>query len=297
MHKSFAVLTIMTSVALAQSLIPTGISSSCSTFLNQLNDDKTVGACTAALAGATSAFAPGSDATKDPSTTEVASALGGLCDAKIDTVCSDSLIGAKITAFYSACAQELTSNLNADVLRHYDVLYSLGPFRTALCSKDDAGNYCATQSKLPSTTSDSALQKVLTISSSNLVLPNATTIKDSGLLFIFTQATAASPDLCTPCTRKIMNAYSTHESKLPYAPGLGKSTFLSGQASLAQAISNTCGASFLSEAGVVKAAGGLAGGSFTGTDKDGDNSGAFQAGASVLFVSMTAVLFAAFSAL
>lgn len=294
MHRSFAVLTFLTSVALAQTLVPTGISTSCASFLNDLNNDKTIGACTSALTDATSAYAPGSDATKNPSTAGVTSTLTNLCAATVDSACSDSLIGAKITAFYAACSQELTSNVNKDVLRDYDVLYAILPFRTALCAKDDSGNYCTTESKLPATTDQSALQKVLSLTASNFVMPNATTILDSGLLFLFTQATAASNDLCTSCTRKIMNAYTTYEGKMPYGPGLAKSTFLANQPSLYTAISNTCGTSFLTEAGVVKAAGGLAGGTFSDTS---NGAMSVTGGFSMVFASMGAVLFLIFSSL
>jgi len=273
----------MTSVALAQTLIPTGISSSCASFLNDLNNDKSVGACTSALTQATSAFAPGSDATKTPSTASVTTTLTNLCAATIDTACSESLIGAKITAFYSACSADLTSNVNTDVLRDYDVLYTILPFRNALCSKDDAGNYCAVQSKLPSSLDIDTVQKTLTTQD----LPNPATYKDTGLLFLFAQATAASSDLCTSCTRKIMNAYTTYEGKMPYGPGVGKSPFLANQPTLYTAITNTCGTSFLSEAGVVKAAGGLSGGTFS----DSKNA-ATSAGFSMVFASIGAALLA-----
>jgi hypothetical protein len=293
MHKSFAVLTFLTAVALAQNtLIPSNISDTCKTFLNTLDADKTVAACTSALVDATSAYAPGSDATKNPSSAKVTSTLSGLCAASIDTACPDTLIGDKLTSFYSSCKDELTSNVNNDVFRNYEVLYNILPFRTALCTKDDAGNFCAVGSKLPSSTDETTLQKALTVSTSGVVLPSSETIRDSGLLFLFTQATAASSDLCTSCTRKIMNAYTTYEGKQPFGPGLGKSILLANQTTLYTAISNTCGSSFLSEAGVVKAAGGLSGGTFS-------SNGALSvsAGSSLVFASMGAVLYTVLSAL
>jgi len=55
-----------------------------------------------------------------------------------------------------------------------------------------------------------------------------------------------------------MTQYINFESAVPYAPGLNKSSIMSGQSPLYSAISSECGASFMS--GAVQAAGGLSGG-------------------------------------
>lgn len=258
---------MVTSVAFAQAsspLIPSGISQACTDFLNKLNNDKSLSDCTAALVNATSAYAPGSNAATNSSAAKVGSALGGLCTSTIDDTCPDNLFGDKITSFYSACSAELTSNPNADVIRNYDVVYSMIPYRKAVCSKDDAGNYCSTQSKLPDSTDQSLIQKTLALPSTSAgMLPNATTFSNLGLPFLFIQKSAPSSSLCTSCTRKVLNAYLNFESEIPYAPGLGKSPLLSTQVDLYNSVQSTCGSSFLSEAGVVKAAGGLSGGTLS----------------------------------
>jgi len=297
MHKSFAVLSLVASVALAQTtatLIPTGISQPCSDFLNQLNSDKSLSDCTTALVNATSAFAPGSDASTNPSAAKVGTTLTGLCGTSVDDKCADSLIGGKITAFYSTCAAELTSNLNNDVLRNYDVLFAILPFKAAICTKDDSGNYCATQAKLPDSTDQTLIQKILSLPASTnaaALVPNTTTFSNNELPFLFIQKTASSTALCTSCTRNILNAYLNFESKVPYGPGLGKSSLLKSQSDLYTAVQTTCPSGFMSEAGVVKAAGGLSGGTFS--------SGALQvsAGSSFVFGSMSALLFLVFSSL
>lgn len=58
-----------------------------------------------------------------------------------------------------------------------------------------------------------------------------------------------------------MNSFLEFEGSVPYGPGLPKSPLLSEQQDLYQGISKTCGNNFL--AGVVKAAGGLSGGTLS----------------------------------
>jgi len=172
----------------------------------------------------------------------------------------------------------------------YDVLYITMPLRNAVCSKDDSGKYCVTQSKpapATSSASDGGPDKALAgggtymspqAAQANLVnsgpaanarradapalIPNTTTFRNSNLLFLFFRSDLASADLCVTCARNTLTAYINFESSVPYAPGLSASVLLSNQNTLYTAIQNTCGKSFLS--GAVQAAGGLAGGKLTG---------------------------------
>ncbi|KAG5641362.1 hypothetical protein DXG03_005390 [Asterophora parasitica] len=266
MFKSFAIVSLVTTAALAQSSIPSGISSGCSTFLTSLNTDNTLTTCLSSLTSATADYQPGSDASKTPSTAKIGSALSNLCSATVTASCPESLIRGKISDFYSACTAELTSNPNADVINIYDVLYTISPLRAASCSKDDSGNYCLTQAKLP-TSGPTAAQIQQVLSSSN-VSPNTDTFSKYNIPFFFLQPNLPSAELCNVCTRNVLSAYMNFEAKVPYAPGLGKSVLLAHQPELYTGIQNTCGSTFLSGAGV-QAAGGLAGGTLGGSKKSG----------------------------
>jgi hypothetical protein len=163
------------------------------------------------------------------------------------------------------------------VLVMYDVMYTLWPLMTALCSKDDNGSYCATQ--IPSgsglqnaisttgSSTNSLAQNTPTVApraDTTALIPNITAFQISNLPFLFlqpasgNQAALQSSDQCTTCTRNIMTAYINFESDTPYGPGLASSELLGSQQPLYSAITNTCGQTFMS--GVVQAAGGLSGG-------------------------------------
>lgn len=187
-----------------------------------------------------------------------------------------------LTRFYGNCSAELTSNPVTAVKQIYDALYALTPLKIAICSKDDSGKFCATElaasnglknamsaggsSMTPSNIINALAQTSPTASTPALV-PNTTTYQDTNLLFLFLQPTSGSQSAlqsnnqCTACTRNIMTSYMNFESDTPYGPGLDKSGLLAGQQKLYDAITNTCGNSFLS--GAVQAAGGLSGGTLS----------------------------------
>lgn len=172
-------------------------------------------------------------------------------------------MGGIATDFYAACSVEMTSNRNDVVVGIYDTLFVIIPLRNAICAMDDGGNYCSMQAKLPSSTTGTGIQAVLSSPSSAnsaALIPNTTTFHNTNLPFLFLNGSAPKDALCNVCTRKIINAYVAFEASVPYGPGLGKSPLLSNQPSLYTNISTTCGSDFLASTGVVKAAGGLSGG-------------------------------------
>lgn len=264
--KSVAILSVLaTSVYASSPYIPSGISSDCSSFLSTLDSDSSLAACATPLADATSSFA----STSSPaSAAAVSSALSSLCSASASSSCSQSSIRSELATFYSACTAELTgSSANVDVLRMYDELYVLNPLSTAICAKDNQGNYCVNQ--IPAAaTSDSAVSSAigsLTTSQSTLTVPNAASYDASNLLFLFTQPSLNKTDLCTDCTRDVVSAYTNFMSSVPYSMGMSQSPMISGFGALYNGVVNTCGSSFLS--GAVQAAGGLKnGGSSSGAE-------------------------------
>ncbi|KAF8154208.1 hypothetical protein B0H34DRAFT_720855 [Crassisporium funariophilum] len=291
MFKSLAIVTILSSAVWAQNttgtaaptsstanpLIPSGISPGCNAYLTTLNADTSLTSCLSTLTSATSAFAPGSSST--PSSASVTSALNSLCADSVTNTCSESLIRSKITAFYTACTPELTTNKNIAVISLYDVLYAITPLRTSICSKDDGGNWCvmadttttrdvADAVDAPSSVGVSELLALLYTNNGALkrrapttaILPNMTTYHDTNLPFLFFTPALDATKLCTACARHVLTAYINFESNIPYGPGLGSSNLLNTQTALYSAIQSKCPSGFLS--GAVQAAGGLSGGLF-----------------------------------
>ncbi|KJA24960.1 hypothetical protein HYPSUDRAFT_65260 [Hypholoma sublateritium FD-334 SS-4] len=270
-----------TPVATANPLIPTGLSTGCSTFLTGLNSDSNFTTCLNTLTSATSAFAPGSNSTA--SSAAVSSALTGLCSSTVDTACPESNIRTQLTNFFTACSAELTTSNVTDVVKIYDVLYSFLPMRTAACAKADDGSWCV---NAPTTTSREVSEDVagdgssLSVSSLlallytdnsalkrrdsvSAIVPNTTTYHDTYLPFIFFKPTLDATTLCTSCARQVLTAYIDFESNIPYAPGLSSSQILSSQSDLYNAVESKCGSTFLT--GAVQAAGGLGSSSVFGS--------------------------------
>ncbi|KAG9217814.1 hypothetical protein CCMSSC00406_0005184 [Pleurotus cornucopiae] len=295
MIKSIAIAFTAASVVLAQSsassaagsqststspLIPKNISSACTSFLTDFNQDTSLNACTAPLISATQAFAPGGQSTGSPTNAQIVAALNTLCAAGSST-CSDDQIRSHLANFYSACSAELTSQSNPDVVRTYDVLYMLKPLQGALCTKNDNGDFCATKAKLPGSTSAApsglsnavantgpapvdyqkylySEQTLTRRAPAAALIPNTTTYSEINLPFLFLSPNDPTETLCTSCTRSILVSYINFESSVPYAPGLAASPMLNKQPALYTAITDKCGSNFLG--GAVQAAGGLKGG-------------------------------------
>jgi hypothetical protein len=160
-----------------------------------------------------------------------------------------------------------------EVRNIYDVLFSLLPLQTSICSKDDSGDSCV---RGPSTSArdfdeDASLslsEKILAllyIKKDNGALtrrdpdivPNMAAIAQNNLPFLFFTPNLSDAQLCVTCLRQVLTAYINFESNVPYAYGLNNSILLGGQSALYTAVQSKCPANFLS--GVVQAAGGLSG--------------------------------------
>lgn len=261
--------------------------------------------CTAPLNAATAAFGPGANATSSPTSSAISSALDSVCASS----CDDQTLRELLSQFYSGCTPELTSNPNPDVIRTYDVLYALTPFKAALCTKDSNGAYCATEatSSASSATNNqvdivvpsggdspaSSLKKYLWSATTGLkratadttaaLIPNVTTYKDSNLLFFFLKPDTPSAQLCTTCARSVLLSYIQFQTSVPYAPGLGVSPLMGGQGDLYSAMTKTCGATFFT--GGVSAVGGIASGML-------GSSGAKSAASRTQIIGGTAALLA-----
>jgi hypothetical protein len=296
MKSTFAVLSVLVATVIAQSnpLIPSGISDGCSAFLIELNADTTLSQCLDPINAATSQFGPTGDMTTAPSQSTVTDALGQLCSAAPSGSCSDANIRNQLAKFYTSCTEELTgANRNTDVLRNYDVLYTITPFKQAVCAKDDSGNFCVTQinpsggpgtARLAAPNLEQVQQSLWTKIGGDdapapppskraevvqnvdaAYIPNTSTFREDNIAFLFLAPGLQADKLCVSCTRNVLTSYIAFEQSVPYAPGLASSPILGGQPDLYQAITNTCGANFMS--GAVQAAGGLSGGLLSGAER------------------------------
>jgi hypothetical protein len=254
----------------SNSLIPSGISQGCSTFLQNFDADTATFSCLTSLLPALSAYGPGGS-TPPPNATAIAASLDSFCALPS---CPDTVFRSNLAAFQSACSNELmTSGSNQNVIQIYDALYTLIPLQDVVCLKDENGKYCVLESTTAAapgnTTSDivdrsdhetTNIQRRdnSTSNSTQAYSPNEETWTMNNIAFLLLQPSESTQVLCSSCTRQILGTYITFESDAPYAPGLAQSTLLSNQPALYNAVESQCGSAFLG--GAVQAAGGLSNG-------------------------------------
>ncbi|CAO1614311.1 unnamed protein product [Parajaminaea phylloscopi] len=253
----------LTSTSLAQSTtasasssIPTGISQSCSSFLTRLNSDTSIKACTAPLLSATEYYTNATSGTssKSAASTVLSESLSRLCGA--NTGCNSELIKPYLSDFWSSCMTEIKAK-QEKVLALYDVLYLLNPFREAICSQDDHGNYCLTS--VASTTSrrrgledglededeeeesDELADSLVSRQTPDVAGAANDTASVPNIAFLFLQPTAGKDKLCSTCAQNILASYIQFETATPYAIGLSNSEVLSGQSALYKAGKKLCG--------------------------------------------------------
>ncbi|BEI85207.1 hypothetical protein CcaverHIS002_0506080 [Cutaneotrichosporon cavernicola] len=265
-----ALLLASTAFGASSSLIPSGISSGCTTFLESLNADQNLQTCVNPLIQATNAFSPVSG--KNPSSSDLTSALKTMCSA---SGCDQSYVVGKLNEFYSACRSEIDSG-NSKVAELYDVLYVFTPLKGAVCSVDSGSQaYCVNSIRKAGASSNpgpagsksfaSSVNAVAAIANSaadylynaagfskraasqsfaSVVTPNATTYRNTNLPFLFLQPDMTKDQLCTSCTRQIMVNYIKYENGIVYGPGLSNSPILGGQSGLWNGIKTVCGDAF-----------------------------------------------------
>lgn len=139
--KYFVLSLALAALARAQNntLIPSGISSSCTGFLASLNNNTQLQSCITPLINTTSSFSP--TAQTNLSSDDISKTLDTLCKS---STCQDGTIRSWLAEFYNSCNPELTSSTpNAQVRELYDILYVIQPLRSAVCSKNSANqDYC-----------------------------------------------------------------------------------------------------------------------------------------------------------
>ncbi|EIW66090.1 hypothetical protein TREMEDRAFT_41126 [Tremella mesenterica DSM 1558] len=169
-------------------LIPTNITSSCTTFLTSLNSDLTLQSCIGQLINITSAFTPTPSGSPNVSQSDINFALAAMCNDKAK--CQDNVIRGWLSQFWSTCNVELTSSgqSNSQVRDLYDLLYAFNPMVAAVCAIDSANQeYCINEIKQSSSSSSSASSSapsasstgtddVVTGISNNTLLATVTTI-------------------------------------------------------------------------------------------------------------------------
>jgi hypothetical protein len=222
----------------------------------------------------------------------VSSTLNNLCSSSVATACSETSVRTTLAQFNAACASDIASN--ADVKRLYDTIYAVVPFRTALCTKDESGRYCATQvpktsdGKVAGGVTPDVAQKALTSTSNGVTVPNANAFASYNVPFLMISPDLEAKDLCTTCTKNILLGYMDYESTTSYAPGINNSALLVGQSAIYSAVKSKCDEGFLGSG--YSAAGAAGQGILGGFGK----SGAERTGAAVV-ATLGAVAMAVFA--
>ena len=122
-----------------------------------------------------------------------------------------------------------------------------------MCQKDTSGSYCVA-SHSSNTTKRASLDR--RDGSQEVFTPDASLFTSKNVAFLGLESSLSASQLCVPCTREVMNVYTSQLSTIPYAPGIANSVLFGGEPALYDAINQKCGASFLG--GAAQAAGGLA---------------------------------------
>ncbi|KAB5595255.1 transmembrane protein [Ceratobasidium theobromae] len=248
-------------------LVPSSASSACTTFLNSFNTDSSMSSCFGPLLTALAAFDPTTgSASSSASATTIIKTLNTFCSS---TSCSPVTVRNKLTEFKDACGDELTgASPNTVIIKNYDVLYTLIPFKDAICARDVSTQaYCALNVASSSSTAGNSTQNIVLSSeltasrrkrAQTVLVPNTDAYRSNNLMYLFTSPDMNAGQLCTSCTQQIVSKYIAFESSTPYALGLKNSPLLSGQSALWAAMQEKCPASFLTEvsniAGVASAA-------------------------------------------
>ncbi|KAF8517042.1 hypothetical protein BU17DRAFT_67157 [Hysterangium stoloniferum] len=215
--------------------IPSSASQGCQSFLKDFNASPTIQSCLApALAAA---------AAQPPSLTK-------LCDAVNSQGCSATTMRTWLTYFASNCSAELVTTPNEDVKIIYDAMYVSVPFSHAVCATTAAGDFCLNKLANDATVKaasglNNAAQKPLSATDGT---PDADVFTAASILFLGANSNMTSAELCTECTKNILTSYFSYESTTAYSGGLASSPLLGAQNTLYSAVSNTCGAAFLSGA-------------------------------------------------
>ena len=179
-----------------------------------------------------------------------ASALNSVCSTN---ACDPNLVGKQLGLFQLACQAELVTSPNIHVILTYDALYIAGPLQKAICTKDTTSNaYCLSKFSSSSTKRASLDRR----DAQEVFTPDVTQWNQKNVAFLGITGNLSQDQLCVPCTRLVISAYTTQLGNTPYAPGLQNTQLLGSEQALFNAITSKCGASFLN--GQAQAAGGLA---------------------------------------
>lgn len=171
---SFALQTSSASAS-SSTLIPSGLSAGCSTFLTALNSDATLSACVTPLLTATNAAAISSNASS------LATSLDALCAAE---GCSNTFVRGRLTDFYGNCSAELADEGQTAVRSMYDILFTVVPLKEVVCTKDaDSGSYCVSALSANGTAAASSSSTsngtAAATNGTNVVLSNAAAVQGS----------------------------------------------------------------------------------------------------------------------
>ncbi|ORX39169.1 hypothetical protein BD324DRAFT_618715 [Kockovaella imperatae] len=204
------------------SLIPANISSTCNTFLTQLNNDDSLSNCIQPLLNATVQFSPVSNVTLNED--DINTTLGAICNTNAG--CADSTIRQWLSEFYANCQAELTgqSTYSSDVRELYDVLYVANPLKAAVCSVNSANqDYCikdistSEKSGNSSTSSSAASSSASASASASGVASGSLFTKWSPVEFAAANLYITIPQTVSQMTKRMLEYFSPRGEQSPFS--------------------------------------------------------------------------------
>ncbi|PKI83583.1 hypothetical protein MVES1_002592 [Malassezia vespertilionis] len=236
-------------------LIPTNISSTCGTFLTQLDQDNFFQQCTEPLIQATDIYTNATEGNTDAAS--LSESLDSLC--RHSEGCEKSLVRQYISQFWDNCEAELEEN-DPSVMDLYNYIYIFNPFRDAICSRDKKNTYClqslspfmasspqpARRSVAADVVSDDEFwsQIMASIPTSNGTQDAAESL-DPLQVFMFLSPSSSKDMLCSECAQHVLASYIAFEMGSPYALGLDRSDVLQSQQGIYEKARKECGQAFV----------------------------------------------------
>lgn len=230
--------------SLEQSIIPGGLSDSCTSFLMNVDEDGLFSTCTEPLIDAASLYMKASKKNSTAARTALRSTLDDTC--RPSGGCDRALVRQYIAKFWDECADDLETN--AGVKDIYDYIYMFVPFRDAVCARD-GDEYCVLGLVPQNLRAIKQLQaqRLEALHTQQLALNASDVLVEQAFLFLGPASNASV--MCSTCAKEVLAAYVAFEMSAPYALGLDRSEVLGKQHVIFAHAQDVCGDRFVADVG------------------------------------------------
>lgn len=229
--------------SLEQSIIPGGLSDSCTSFLMNVDEDGLFSTCTEPLISAASLYMKASK-NSTAARTALRSTLEDTC--RPSGGCDRALVRQYLAKFWDECADDLETN--AGVKDIYDYIYMFVPFRDAVCARD-GDEYCVLSLVPQNLRAIKQLQaqRLEALRTQQLALNASDVLVEQAFLFLGPASNASI--MCSTCAKEVLAAYVAFEMSAPYALGLDRSDVLGKQHAIFAHAQDICGDRFVADVG------------------------------------------------